>query len=285
MTKEIRQIPLLAVTPDPNQPRKDFDIEELEELARSIRQSGLLQPITVKTNGKSGQYIIVAGERRYRAHEILDTETIECIIYTGDNAKELQLIENINRKDLNYMEVSNAYTAYLKSGHTLDELSQVVGKPTNIISWMINLEKCRPEVQHMVSKKQISLVVAISLSKLTENGQLQALRTMQSTDLKVAECQALSDRIYSVENQGEMFAEEPKLTEEEMRARAKMQSAMERACQALQEVNKMEQDNPGISAQAIAEKLDITQEKIDMLYKLVGQFKKNLRQQRVAALC
>ena len=59
---------------------------------------------------------------------------------------------------------------------------------------------------------------------------------------------------------------------------------MERACQALQEINKMEVDNPGISAQAIAEKLDITQEKIDLLYTLVGRFKKNLRQKRVAAL-
>ncbi len=70
-----------------------------------------------------------------------------------------------------------------------------------------------------------------------------------------------------------------------MKARAKIQITLDRACRALQEVNKMEVDNPGISAQAIAEKLDITQEKVDLLYKLVGQFKKNLRQKRVAALC
>ena len=284
MTKEIRQIPLLAIKPDPAQPRKEFDDEELQELARSIHRNGLLSPITVKTNG-DGEYIIIAGERRYRAHEILDTETIECIVYNGSNGRELQLVENINRKDLNYMELAEAYRSYLDDDHSLDELSEVVGKPKNIISWMLNLEKCRLEVQHLVKQNQLSLVTAISLSKITENGQLRALRTMQTTKLNVAECQALCEQIYSEENQVDMFTEEPKLTEQEMKARAKIQGALDRACQALQEVNKMEVDNPGISAQAVAEKLDITQEKVDLLYKLVGQFKKNLRQKRVAALC
>jgi len=284
MTKEIRQIALQAISPDPNQPRKNFDDDDLQELAQSIRKNGLLSPITVKVNG-GGLYIIIAGERRFRAHQILDEETIECIVYNGSNGKELQLVENINRKDLNHMELVEAYRSYLDAGHTIEELGQVVGKPKNTISWMLNLEKCRPEIQHMVSKSQMSLVVGISLSKLTENGQFRALRTMQSTKLSVAECQTLSDKIYSEENQVDMFAEEPKLSDEELKARAKIQTSLDRACQALQEVNKMEIDNPGISAQAIAEKLDITQEKIDLLYKLVGQFKKNLCQKRVAALC
>lgn len=284
MTKEIRQVPMLAIHPDPTQPRKDFDEDGLQELAQSIRQNGLLNPITIKTNGE-GEYIIIAGERRYRAHQILDEETIECIVYSGSNGKELQLIENINRKDLNYMELAGAYRSYLDAGHSLEELSQVVGKPKNIISWMLNLEKCRPEVQHLVRREQISLVVAISLSKLTENGQLRVLRAMQTTKLNVAECQALCETIYAEENQIDMFAEEPKLTEEEMKARAKIQSALDKACRALQEINQMEVDNPGISAQAIAEKLDITQEKVDMRYTLIGQFKRNLRQRRIASIC
>ncbi len=66
---------------------------------------------------------------------------------------------------------------------------------------------------------------------------------------------------------------------------SKKEGAMERACQALNEINKMELDNPGISAQAVAEKLDITQEKIDLLYTMIGRFKKSLRQRRVKALC
>src|SRR4030042_5085978 len=103
MTKEIRQIPLLAIKPDPTQPRKDFGEEDLEELAQSIRRNGLLNPVTVKTNG-DGEYIIIAGERRYRAHQILDAETIECIVYNGSNGKELQLIQKIKRKHQNQIE-------------------------------------------------------------------------------------------------------------------------------------------------------------------------------------
>ncbi len=286
--KEIRQIPLLAIKPDPGQPRKDFDDESLRELVQSIRQNGLLNPIVAKPDG-GGQFIIVAGERRYRAHQLLDTETIECIVYNGDNTQELQLIENINRKDLNPVEVVGAYWSYLDKGHTLDELSEVVGKPKNTLSWLLNLERCRPEVQHLVGQGQLSLVVGISLSKLSENGQMQALRTFQSSKLDVAECRAVCQKIEAVESQPEIFSivelEVPRLTEEEVKVRGKIQNAIGRACQAMQEINNLELDSPGISAQAIAEKLDITQEKIDMLYKLVGQFQKNLRQRRVAALC
>jgi ParB family chromosome partitioning protein len=284
MKKEVRQIPLNAINPDPTQPRKDFDEEELEELAQSIRRNGLLQPITVKSN-RHGQFTIIAGERRYRAHQILDAETVECIVYNGKNAKELQLIENINRKDLNPIEVVQAYRSYLDAGHTLEELSEVVGKPKNILSWLLNLENCRPEVKHMVTKNQMSMVVGISLSKLTDNGQLQALRTMQSTKLNVSECQQLSQRIFAHENQDDMFADEPKLDDKTIQVRSKIQGAMQRASQALQEIQNIELDNPGISAQAIAERLDITQENIDMLQKMLAQFKRSLEQKRVAALC
>ena len=284
MKKEIRQIPLNAINPDPTQPRKKFDEEGLEELANSIRRNGLLQPITVKSN-RHGEYTIIAGERRYRAHQILDTETIECIVYNGSNAKELQLIENINRKDLNPMEVVNAYRAYLDDGHSIEELAEAVGKPKNIISWLLNLENCRPEVQHLVSRNQLSMVVAVSMSKLTDNGQTQALRIMHSTSLSVSESQMVSQRIYAQENQVEMFADEPKLDDVAIQVRAKIQHAMERACQALQEINAIEMENPGISAQAVAEKLDVTKENVDLLYQMVGQFKKSLQNKRVAALC
>ena len=284
MKKEIRQINLHSINADPTQPRKNFDEVELQELAQSIRQNGLLQPITVKSN-RHGEFTIIAGERRYRAHQILDLESIECIVYNGKNGKELQLVENINRKDLNAIEVVEAYRSYLDAGHSVDDLAMVVGKPKNIITWLLNLENCRPDVQHMVSHQQMSMVVGISMSKLTENGQAQALRIMNTEQLSVAESQAVSQRIFAEENQREMFPEELKLDDKTIEVRRKIQHAMERACQALREISNIEMDNPGISAQAIAEKLDITQENVDMLYKMVGQFKRSLQNKRVAALC
>ncbi len=283
MNKEIKLVPIATIKPDPTQPRKDFKEEDIKELAQSIKRSGLLNPIIVKK--VEGGYIIIAGERRYRAHQMLGADTIECAVYNGSNGKELQLVENVNRKDLNYMELAAAYRSYLDSNHNIKELGEVIGKPKNTITWVLNLEKCREEVQALVRKGHLSLVVAISLSKLTGNGQLRVLRMMQQAKLSIIECQNLCDKIYLEENQGDMFVSERKLTEEELKARGKIKSALERACQALQEVNKLEMDNPGISAQAVAEKLDITEEKVDMLYKLLGRFKKNLRQQRVATLC
>ncbi|MCJ7633675.1 ParB/RepB/Spo0J family partition protein [Candidatus Bathyarchaeota archaeon] len=280
--KKVQQISVEAIRPDPNQPRKNFNEEAIFELAQSIKKNGLLQPITVKKNCDG--YIIVAGERRYKAVCSLEWETIECIVYNGNNTKELQLIENINRADLNPMEVVTAYQAYLID-HTIEELSEVVGKPKNTISWLLNLSKVRPEVQHMVAHNQISMVAAIGLSKLTNTGQSQGLRMMQSNKLSVAECQKLTEVIYAQENQVEMFPEEPKLDKKEQEARVKVQTALDRACQAFQEINKIELDNPGITAQAIADRLDITQEKVEMLYKLVGQFKSNLQIRRVKALC
>jgi ParB family chromosome partitioning protein len=280
--RKVQEISIEAIRPDPDQPRKDFKEDAIFELAQSIKKNGLLQPITVRKNCNG--YIIVAGERRYRAVCSLEWEKIECIVYNGDNAKELQLIENINRADLNPMEVVVAYQAYLMD-HTIEELSEVVGKPKNIISWLLNLSKVRPEVQHMVAHNQMSMVSAIALSKLSDDGQVQGLRMMQSEKLSVAECQKLTEVIYMKENQVEMFPEEPKLDIKEQEARSKVQTALDRACQAFQEINKLEFDNPGITTQAIADRLDITQEKINMLYKLVGQFKANLQTKRVKALC
>jgi len=281
--KKIEEIPVHAIRPDPDQPRKEFNEEATLELAQSIRRNGLLQPITVRKNCDG--YIIIAGERRYRAVCSLEWETIDCIVFRGDHIKELQLVENINRVDLNPMEIAEAYQSYLDSGHTIDELSEVTGKPKNTINWLLNITRCRPEIQHMVKHNQISLVVAIAQSKLSDNGQLRTLRMMQQNKLSVSECRNLCEKVFTEESQTEMFIEEPKLSDKEIETRRRVESALDRACQAFNEVNKLELDNPGITAQAIAEKLDITQEKVDLLYKLVGQFKSSLQNRRVAALC
>jgi ParB family chromosome partitioning protein len=281
--REIRQIPIIAITVDPGQPRKDFNQDAILELSQSIRRNGLLQPITVRETERG--YIIIAGERRFRAVTLLGWETIDCIVYNGSSAKELQLIENINRADLNPMEVAEAYQSYLDNNHTLDELSEVIGKPKNIISWYLNITRCVPEIKHLVKHNQISLVVAIAQSKLSENGQRKTLNAMQRNKLSVSECRNLCERVYAEENQIELLPDVPKLSDKEIETRIKVQNALERACQAFVEVNKIEADNPGITAQAIVEKLDITQERVDLLYKLVGQFKNSLQNRRVAALC
>lgn len=315
MKKEIRDINLNAITPDPTQPRKDFDQEELEELAQSIRQNGLLNPITVKENkqknvsGSGGQYIIIAGERRYQAHQILDEETIECIVFNGKNGRELQLVENINRKDLNSMEVVGAYRLYLDDGHTIEELAQVVGKPKNIISWLLNLEKCRPDIQHLVKTGGISIVTGIALSKLSLNGQAKAIGILVANKLSVSEAQKLTEQIYATEVQATAIEDDvgtetlqftkqvegnfksacltagPKLTAEHIKAKSKLELALQKACQALMEIEEMEIYNPGMLTEAHMTNLEATKEKLDLLTKCISKIRHSLEWQKVGHLC
>ncbi len=105
----IEHIPIAKITPDPQQPRKHFDPELLKEMARSIEQHGIIQPLIVAQNGSS--YIIIAGERRYRAAEMIGLKDVPAIIRSfGDQEKlEISLIENIQRKDLAKLELAAAY--------------------------------------------------------------------------------------------------------------------------------------------------------------------------------
>lgn len=281
---EVRNIPLQAITPDPSQPRKDFSQEAIMELAQSIRRNGLLQPITIKPVPQDG-YVIIAGERRYRAVSALEWETIPAIVYEGKSAKELQLVENINRVDLNPMETAEAYQAYLNDGHNLLELSEVTGKAQSSLSLSLSLLKCRPEVQHLIRRNQFSPAVGTYLSKLSDNGQMTALKAMQSNQLSVAECHKVCEQISAKENQIDMFPEEPVLSAKEIEVREKISNAFKQASLAFQQIANIENDNPGITTQAIADHLDITKEKVEMLQKLVTQFRNSLEYRRVKALC
>ena len=282
--RRVEQIPVHAIRPDPDQPRKEFKEDAIGELAESIRRNGLLQPIAIRKNGTG--YIIIAGERRFRAVSALEWETIDCLIYQGTerDARELQLVENINRENLNPIEVAEGYQTFLENGYTLDELSQVVGKPKNIISWLLNVLKAKPEIQAMVKKDQISLVVAIALGKLSANGQNRVVNIMVANAMNVAECQRLCDRVYAEENALDMFPD-VKLTTEEIEARTKVQAAIDKACVALNQVADLELKNPGITAQAIAEKLEITKEKLDLMNGAVTKIRRALENQRVVQLC
>lgn len=130
----LKDLPISDVEPDPDQPRRDFKPEQLEALANSIREHGVLQPIVVTKNGK--KYQIVAGERRWRAAQIAGLSEIPAIVRTLDaqNRLEISLIENVQREDLNAIETATAY-AKLKSQFNLTtaEVAQRVGKSESAI--------------------------------------------------------------------------------------------------------------------------------------------------------
>lgn len=154
----VSDIPLDKIKVNPNQPRKKFNEEGLNDLADSIKTHGVLQPIVVTE--RDGMYMIVAGERRYRACKIAGRETIPAIIktFTDSEVKELALIENIQREDLNPIEIARGYDELMQEfGWTQEKLAKRLSKQRSSIANYLRLLSLDPEVLVLVENNQLSL--------------------------------------------------------------------------------------------------------------------------------
>ena len=166
-SEEIIDIPLEQLRPNPYQPRTVFTDEALKELAASIKEHGVFQPIIVKRSIKG--YEIIAGERRYRASKLAGLETIPAIVreFTDEQMMEIALLENLQRENLSAVEEAQAYYNLQKNLNlTQEELANKVGKSRSHITNMLGLLRLPTIVQEMVNKKQISIGHARVLSKL-----------------------------------------------------------------------------------------------------------------------
>jgi len=155
---QISKLKLSLIDPKSDQPRKYFDKEALEELAKSIEENGLLQPILVREYGE-GRYQIIAGERRFRASKIAGLNEIPAIVLEKDDRKaaEIALIENIQREDLNPIEEAMAYKALSEEYNlTQEELSEKVGKSRSAIANAMRLLDLPEEVLDMVATLELS---------------------------------------------------------------------------------------------------------------------------------
>ena len=173
---EVVELPLSELRPNPYQPRKIFDEEALNELAISIKEHGVFQPIIVKKSIKG--YEIIAGERRYRASKIAGLETIPVIIrdFTDDEMMQISLLENLQRENLTAIEEAKAYKSIIEAlGLTQDEFAKKIGKSRSYITNMLGLLKLPASVQDMVLYNKISMAHARVLSKLEDPKQIEAL--------------------------------------------------------------------------------------------------------------
>jgi ParB family chromosome partitioning protein len=154
----VREIELSRIRRNPNQPRMQFDEEALEELAQSIRERGVLQPILLRPDGDS--YQIVAGERRWRAAQRAQLHAIPAIVRDIDESTtaELALIENIQRADLNPLEEAEGYKQLIKRhGHTQDGVSQIVHKSRSHVANLLRLLNLPESVRQSLLKGDISM--------------------------------------------------------------------------------------------------------------------------------
>ena len=158
-SSSISEIELSKIEPNPEQPRSIFEEEAMEELATSIRSLGVIQPITLKETGPD-QYMIISGERRYRASLMAGLDRIPAYIKTAadENVVEMALIENIQREDLNSIEIALAYQKLIDNyGLTQEKLSERVGKKRTTIANYLRLLKLPAEIQVGLKDRKIDM--------------------------------------------------------------------------------------------------------------------------------
>ena len=157
-----QMLPIYKVEPNPDQPRQDFDEEELQALADSIEIHGIIQPLTVRELS-SGYYQIIAGERRWRAARIANLSEVPAVIMEADDrkVKELALIENLQRQDLNVVEEALGYQALIEEyGLTQEEAAERVGKSRPAVANALRLLNLPGEVMQMVRSGKLAAVHA-----------------------------------------------------------------------------------------------------------------------------
>jgi len=186
----IASIPIEQIEPNPFQPREDFDPEALNDLAASIREQGIIQPITVRKMGYD-KYQLISGERRLKASRIAGMDDIPCYIRIANDQQmlEMALVENIQRESLNALEIAISYQRLIDECElTQDELSQRVGKNRTTISNYIRLLKLPAELQVAIRDSKITMGHARALITLDDEVmQLTILRNIILKDLSVRE--------------------------------------------------------------------------------------------------
>lgn len=186
-------LPISQVETCSSQPRKRFDDESLQELADSISQHGIIQPLTVRKLS-SGYYQIIAGERRWRAARLAGLQEVPVIVIEADDRKaaELAMIENLQREDLNPMEEAAGFQSLIESYHmTQEEAAQRVGKSRSAVTNALRLLGLTPSVRKLVEEGKLSAGHARALVPLSPSLQESAANAIVSGGLSVRQTEAL----------------------------------------------------------------------------------------------
>ncbi len=192
--QRVVEIDISDIEPNPHQPRTEFDPDAVDELAQSIREKGIIQPVTVRQFGTG--YQLIAGERRLRAARQADLQTVPALIRnvgTDEEMMEISLIENVQREDLNPIEEARAYRALMEECYlTQEEVAQKVGKNRSTVANTLRLLNLSSEVREALQTDQISMGHARALLGL-DNDQQQAALCQQiiAQELSVRRVEAL----------------------------------------------------------------------------------------------
>ena len=193
---EIQELDISRVIPNPDQPRKTFDPVKLQELADSIRQHGLQQPIKVAPRGD--MFLIVMGERRWRAHQLAGLMTIKAIVepHTDEEIDALACIENEQRADVNPMEMVQAWDKYMRRNEwSVEMLAEKLGRKKREVKDLLRLLDLADPLKPLVARGQLSVTQGMRLGGLKKAQQIFAVQVLQEHRLSALEFEELCRRI------------------------------------------------------------------------------------------
>lgn len=204
--KDAVEININLIEPNSDQPRKSFDKEKLEELAKSIKEHGLIQPIIV-TQSDNGMYKIVAGERRWRAAKLTDIKKLPAIVrkYTKEQVAQIALIENLQREDLNPIEEATGYRTLMDEyGMTQEDVGQTIGKSRSAVANSLRLLALEEGIQSYLISGDISGGHARALLSLPDTRQREELlEIILAEGLNVRQAEAMAKKLLKEKKQPE----------------------------------------------------------------------------------
>ncbi len=202
-SSNLNEIVISQIEPNPNQPRREFDQEALQELANSIREVGIIQPITLRQM-ENGKYQIIAGERRWRASQLAGLTSIPAYIRTveDEGVMEMALVENIQREDLNAIEVALAYQHLTETtGMTQDKISKRVGKSRAAVTNFLRLLKLPAQVQMALKNHEIDMGHARALLAIdSPSTQIKLFKEIQKQQYSVRKVEEMVQALKNGEN-------------------------------------------------------------------------------------
>lgn len=271
-TITLAELPLNQIFPNPDQPRKHFDPAKLGELAASIKEHGVQQPI--KVTPKNDGYMIVMGERRWRASRLAGKKTVPVIIeqLTADQVQDLATIENILREDLNIIEEARAYKSYINRGLTVEAIQKKMGFTKKFrIEWRLSLLNLTPELQDHVVKETITSAQALEMAKLKPALQDVVFRKIVAGELNTqSKLTTFIDALISQDSQASFFALAT-LSEQDKKTLGALTSSLQGIERFIRNL-----DDPTVqnSLQKAALHTDIRTERLDLIIKALTKVKK-----------
>ncbi len=203
---ELQTVSVESIIPDPEQPRKQFDEDSLRELAETIRDFGLIQAPVVRPMSKKGRYIIVAGERRWRAAKIAGLAQIDVKVHTGEDYRSIALIENLQREDLSPVEEAAAIHDLIEQDPDINQSNawQVIGKPRQTVNQLLKINALPSVIKIESLELNVPKTILIELAQLTDlDVQLSLWDKAREGNLRVSDIRKAKPRKPRTKKRGE----------------------------------------------------------------------------------